>query len=78
YLWIDSSCIIQDSAVDKAIEISMMPRIYEGATVTLSVASTSGCGHGFLEDKNQIRDVIDDSFLSHTRSPTLERRPSLR
>jgi hypothetical protein len=29
YLWIDSLCIIQDSPVDEAIEISMMPQIYK-------------------------------------------------
>jgi hypothetical protein len=48
----------------------MMPRIYEGATVTLSVASASGCGHGFLEDRNQVREVIDDS--EHTTADEVE------
>jgi hypothetical protein len=48
----------------------MMPRIYEGATVTLSVASASDCGHGLLEDRNQVRDVIDDS--EHTTADEVE------
>jgi hypothetical protein len=62
YLWIDSLCIIQDSPIDKAVEISMMPQIYKGATVTLSAASASDCGQGFLEDRSQLRNMLDESF----------------
>jgi hypothetical protein len=62
YIWIDSLCILQDSAVDKAVEISMMPQIYKGATVTISAAVASDCGQGFLEDRSHVRDVLDASF----------------
>ena len=35
YLWVDSLCIIQDSAEDKAKEISRMSNIYQNAYVSL-------------------------------------------
>ncbi|KAE9378992.1 hypothetical protein N431DRAFT_525909 [Stipitochalara longipes BDJ] len=47
---------------DAFMFISMMPQIYEGAAVTLSAASASACSPGFLEDRAQVRDVLDDSF----------------
>jgi Heterokaryon incompatibility protein (HET) len=63
YLWIDSLCIIQDSAEDKAIEISKMSQIYKEAIVTISAAVASDCGHGFLEDRKEVRDRLDASFF---------------
>lgn len=39
YLWIDSLCIIQDDAGDKAIEIPRMQAIYEGAALTITAMS---------------------------------------
>lgn len=46
YLWIDSLCIIQDSAEDWAFEASRMASIYTNSLVTISSASASsseGC-----------------------------------
>lgn len=63
YLWIDSLCIIQDSAEDKAIEISKMSQIYKEAIVTISAAVASDCSHGFLEDRKEVRDRLDGSFF---------------
>jgi Heterokaryon incompatibility protein (HET) len=63
YLWIDSLCIIQDSAEDKAIEISKMSQIYKEAVVTISAAVASDCGHGFLEDRKEVRERLDASFF---------------
>jgi hypothetical protein len=40
----------------------MMPQIYKGATVTLSAASASDCGQGFLEDRSQLRNMLDEPF----------------
>ncbi|KAK0648476.1 heterokaryon incompatibility protein-domain-containing protein [Cercophora newfieldiana] len=39
YLWADRLCIIQDSDIDKAHQVSQMDRIYGGAAVTLVAAS---------------------------------------
>ena len=38
YLWVDSACIIQDDAVDKRRELSMMGEIYNHATLVIVAA----------------------------------------
>lgn len=63
YLWIDSLCIIQDSEHDKAIEIAAMPQIYKEAVVTISAASASDCGEGFLSTRQDIRGFRDLSLI---------------
>jgi len=48
YLWVDSLCVIQDSADDKAHEIDHMGPIYKNATLTIAAASSSSVKEGFL------------------------------
>lgn len=48
YLWVDSLCIIQDSAEDKAREIGTMARTFKDSVLTLSAACASNCSQGFL------------------------------
>lgn len=48
YLWVDAFCIIQNSAVDKAKEISRMAEIYENAVVVISADRALDCREGFL------------------------------
>ncbi|KAH7303940.1 heterokaryon incompatibility protein-domain-containing protein [Stachybotrys elegans] len=50
YLWIDSYCIIQDSATDKAREIRNMRRIFQHAYLTIIAAKTPKVSVGFLHD----------------------------
>lgn len=44
YLWIDSLCIIQDSDVDKAMEIPNMADYYQNAELHLSASTQSIAG----------------------------------
>lgn len=62
YLWIDSLCIIQDSAADKDNEIAGMASIYRNATITISAAATTDCGDGFLEDRADVQLRIENSM----------------
>jgi hypothetical protein len=48
YLWIDALCIIQDSKIDKEVEITNMNKIYKDATVTIAAANASSVHDGFL------------------------------
>jgi Heterokaryon incompatibility protein (HET) len=48
YLWIDALCIIQDSEVDKAVEMATMDQVYHNATVTIAAANVEGCSESFL------------------------------
>lgn len=48
YLWIDSLCILQDSAQDWEKESQMMARVYGDATLTLSAIAASGSSIGLL------------------------------
>ena len=51
YLWVDSLCILQDSAVDKQRELRIMGTIYHNAYVVISAASAATCNDGFLQDR---------------------------
>ena len=42
YLWIDSLCILQDSADDWNAESTKMGRIYRGASITIFAAAAEG------------------------------------
>jgi hypothetical protein len=48
YLWIDSLCIIQDSAEDWAYEAGRMADVYGHAYVTISADAAQDCQTGFL------------------------------
>jgi hypothetical protein len=56
YLWVDSLCIIQDSAEDKAKEIGGMAQIFMNSAITLSAACASNCYQGFLNVSEDIQD----------------------
>ncbi|VUC26847.1 unnamed protein product [Clonostachys rosea] len=49
YLWIDSLCIIQNSDSDWEKQCTEMPKIYQGAFVTLAGPAASNCESGFLQ-----------------------------
>lgn len=51
YLWVDSLCIIQDSAVHKQRELRIMGTIYHNAYIVISAASAATCNDGFLQDR---------------------------
>jgi hypothetical protein len=52
YLWVDALCILQDSAVDKAREITRMGEVYQSAAITLVAASARSCQEGFLHRRS--------------------------
>lgn len=47
YLWIDALCIIQDSAVDKMIDIPNMSTIYRNSTITIAASEAKSAHSGF-------------------------------
>jgi len=49
YLWIDSLCILQDSAEDWARESSHMNKVYQNATITIAASQASDSSKGFLD-----------------------------
>jgi hypothetical protein len=62
YIWIDSLCIIQDDQEDVNREIKEMLHVYQNAMVTISVASPSQCGEGFLYKRHKIYKSPDGPF----------------
>ena len=62
YLWIDSLCIVQDSAEDIAAEITKMPQIYKQAILTINAAAATDCDDGFLHPREEVMARIDASF----------------
>lgn len=53
YLWIDSLCIIQDSAVDWARESAQMGRIYRDAAITIFAESSDSDAGGCFASRPQ-------------------------
>lgn len=51
YLWIDSLCIVQDSAADWEVESSRMAEIYHHSALTLSAANSVAATQGFLRPR---------------------------
>ncbi|KAI0325112.1 HET-domain-containing protein [Cubamyces sp. BRFM 1775] len=50
FLWIDSLCIVQDSAEDKHRELASMCDVYRHAYITIDVARATTVTEGFLQD----------------------------
>ena len=48
YLWVDALCIVQDSGLDKGVELNKLSSIYAGTASTLCVMSTKIMTEGFL------------------------------
>lgn len=53
YLWIDSLCIIQDSASDWEAESSRTGRIYNGAEITIAASKAPDGSAGLFTDRAQ-------------------------
>jgi hypothetical protein len=51
FLWVDSICIMQDDANDKAVEISRMPHIYRNSTLTVAASRAAHVQAGFLGER---------------------------
>jgi hypothetical protein len=76
-------CIIQDDLIDKAREISQMPWIYSGATVTIVASRASGVHEGVLQDRSiaagelgsrfslpfKCHDGVMGNFILHDKEP---------
>ncbi|KAI1757658.1 heterokaryon incompatibility protein-domain-containing protein [Xylaria castorea] len=58
YLWVDSICIVQDSEIDKAIEIAKMPYIYGGAAVVIAASRARSAWDGFLGARASSPEVV--------------------
>ncbi|XXH02799.1 hypothetical protein Hte_009186 [Hypoxylon texense] len=54
YLWIDSLCIIQDSAADWEIESSRMASVYRESTVTVAAVSSASSDEPFLAPRSRV------------------------
>lgn len=68
YLWIDTLCIIQDSTVDWEEQAAKMGDIFEGATLTISAASSLDPYHTLFEARspqNQEIELISNIEQTH-------------
>jgi hypothetical protein len=57
YLWIDSLCIIQGSAIDWANEAARMSSVYSNATVCLSANAASDASQGIFPSQAERKDL---------------------
>ncbi|KAF2807093.1 HET-domain-containing protein [Mytilinidion resinicola] len=53
YIWIDSLCILQDSATDWATEASLMAQVYQNSTLTISASAASHAFDGCFRDRTR-------------------------
>ena len=60
YLWIDSICIIQDSAADWEIESSQMTDIYGGATMTIFADGAADDNAGMIGPRDDSGPISND------------------
>lgn len=56
YVWIDSLCIIQDSAIDWEEQSSLMASVYGNADLVLAASSASSTEDGFLKERKDYRE----------------------
>lgn len=54
YLWVDSLCIVQDSAADWEVESSRMASVYRSATVTVAAVSSASSDKPFLAPRSGV------------------------
>jgi hypothetical protein len=52
YLWIDSLCILQDSAADWADQATMMAQVYSNAEVTIAATWCHGSGRSLFSGRH--------------------------
>lgn len=64
FLWIDSLCIMQDSAADKHSQISAMGSVYKNATITIAASISKDVQSGFLGSRDQRPTITVPVFLS--------------
>lgn len=54
YLWIDSLCILQDSASDWRVESANMAAVYQNAAVTIYASTSPASKHGIFPRKESL------------------------
>lgn len=57
YLWIDSLCIMQDSAVDWAFEASRMASVYNSAYIVAAATASRSGDDGFFNTRSPSHDI---------------------
>ena len=55
YLWIDSLCIVQDSAIDWQAELAEMGRVYRNCVCNLAATGGSDNGSGLFQERDPHR-----------------------
>lgn len=75
YIWIDSVCIIQDSAADWEKESEAMADVYSNATVTIAATGAKSCHAGLFTSPSQAYQMrqypLSAANWSLTARPTL-------
>lgn len=64
YLWIDSLCILQDSALDWQVESANMAAVYQNAAVTIYASSSPGSKHGIFPRKDSSAGIPEPNKVS--------------
>ena len=54
YLWVDSLCIIQDSALDWEVESTTMCDVYRGSTINIAASASVDCDGGLFRQRNPL------------------------
>ncbi|MCJ1245679.1 hypothetical protein MMC30_002883 [Trapelia coarctata] len=70
YIWIDSLCIIQDSAQDWEIEAAKMCDVYANAQLTIGAACAAGDKEGFLGPRPTSTKVLNFPLKSDCAQPS--------
>lgn len=73
YLWIDSLCIIQDSAEDWAIESALMAEVYTNSFLNIAATAAHDGDHGCFvaRDRLSIDPCITSINRANTEDPSL-------
>ena len=74
HLWIDSLCILQDSADDWQRQASAMPRIYASAYFTLAATAASNSAEGLFFQRQAPVGSDEDIFANDIEGAPLYRR----